>query len=1504
MDFSRRRNARLEGSSSTLIEVSARDVSQTIFCEPADEAERSPHLQEAFDAYGTHAVGEARWMTLEEIREFQALPQNQRSSVHYVCDPFEGSVFDLVRGSSNPVFGPLVLLRCLRDKRTLPVSMKAQPIYSQAMKDVVATFSSVVPTRRRILTQRLEWMGGRTEAALNNTVTHVITDEVGSKKYIVGAQRGLAVQTTLWIDHVWDVTQRELKHAISVAEEFKTPIFANLTVTTSGLAEEEKAEIMKLVQENGGTYTGKLTKANTHLVIREAKGAKYAAALKWQLHVVSPEWVFNCMKKGFMVDPVQYRMGELVDSSPGNNTLINTSVTSVASTVSRSVLSERTMNVAGRGDPAYSEVLRLSKEDVSVAGQFLDGCSVHVFGVRDKALLDRLHQIINQAGGLREDSFNDGVTHIITIPSASGLSELHRHIEASFASPAVLLPSWLVACVRQKSLAPPGPYAVPGFDPPAEAAEGGDDANLTNSVQTTCQSNSMYSDRTCNVSVSSTRSKSSTLNKVCGGGTVGCLTGKLFFLTQELRVVFLNVVHDLSTLREGIESLGGRLVDSQEPAEGSDGQQLFTVYTNMVSAATPGPNAITILHLENVIRQRRWIEPSTSPFFQVFHAPKSDVPNGAMGEVVVTPTGFDEQEVTSMSRVLAMFGASLQAVMVKNSKPDKKLWGTTHLVCATARSNGKFDAAKKWKIPAVTMDWVLACAREGRRIGVKEYLVDPEQWETLPDAVKRSPRKPPPETPIEKRKRPIQLQVTPSETTQNRITDIVTMPASDSTTTPKASADKSGVAFAERNTSEIRTPVLSSQRMRELYEEASRFKTPKNADLDSPGMPRITADKVSEMMRQIQDSPLQIYDIPEASFDEKCSQAMSVKSRLAVGQPLAGVVAMLDEGGLQPSVLELKLSIERLGGWVSHTVERCTIVVLPPSHAQSDDARRLRISAQRLNKPLVGVEWIWATIDRMKKPPLEEFPPDYEKTHGAPYIRTKMLKDYIPKWDDSDLDISLSKTSDVAKNKITNDKSSVEPCGVEAEHVTKIVDPPSIENLLEPSAQTTNVEAPNGDEGGDVEPAAKNDLEQTLEKRSLRPRRSSAAPAGSETSLTPLAAGTRETDQVNPAPLASVPKDPLRDLLSRRSSTRSNTPTRRVNRTNFDDASRSQHKRSQPILGGQYSSGSVLADIETQPEEEISYGGPMVIPTSTQLNSTVCGDPVNPNFGDVSMVRPCVNDPMRPPPQSKAILKRSRDLLEDDNVVGKRFKKNRLALDVSADDEPEPSQLPLSNESPEKVYELYYIDEETNNRCRQLIAELGGNIVDEHSTDAVTQAGVEKIIIVDPTQQRILKKSSLLQQLACGGWVVAPRYIDDCATAGEFLPESDYMIGVGVKGQPEASSQKWLAERFACWHRWRKLRLERGTGAFDGWKVALFSSTSERERGHRRLLIAGGAIVLDKEDEDALKQATHVFVTKGDTRTAKQLRTKLGPDILILAPEYMLHYLSLGEMDPNQFAIK
>lgn len=114
-----------------------------------------------------------------------------------------------------------------------------------------------------------------------------------------------------------------------------------------------------------------------------------------------------------------------------------------------------------------------------------------------------------------------------------------------------------------------------------------------------------------------------------------------------------------------------------------------------------------------------------------------------------------------------------------------------------------------------------------------------------------------------------------------------------------------------------------------------------------------------------------------------------MKTALPKGRPLNGVVVLLDEESFGASSLfELKMSIERLGGWICHTIERCSVVV--SGGPTSDNSRALIIRAQRLEKPIVGIEWIHAAIDTMEAPKYEDFPVDYATQKGK-YVRQKTV---------------------------------------------------------------------------------------------------------------------------------------------------------------------------------------------------------------------------------------------------------------------------------------------------------------------------------------------------------------------------------------------------------------------------------------------------------------------------------------------------------------------------------
>lgn len=53
---------------------------------------------------------------------------------------------------------------------------------------------------------------------------------------------------------------------------------------------------------NGGEYTGNLTKDVTHLVAKEPTGAKYNYALQWGMKIVAVEWVVQCLERGMILD--------------------------------------------------------------------------------------------------------------------------------------------------------------------------------------------------------------------------------------------------------------------------------------------------------------------------------------------------------------------------------------------------------------------------------------------------------------------------------------------------------------------------------------------------------------------------------------------------------------------------------------------------------------------------------------------------------------------------------------------------------------------------------------------------------------------------------------------------------------------------------------------------------------------------------------------------------------------------------------------------------------------------------------------------------------------------------------------------------------------------------------------------------------------------------------------------------------------------------------------------
>ena len=102
-------------------------------------------------------------------------------------------------------------------------------------------------------------------------MTHLIVGQVGSTKYNVARQLKLPVMLPSWVESTWEAGLTS--HVISATSDdiittHRCPPFKGHTITVTGLDERARQRVKDLCVENGGTYSGELTKdICTHLLV-------------------------------------------------------------------------------------------------------------------------------------------------------------------------------------------------------------------------------------------------------------------------------------------------------------------------------------------------------------------------------------------------------------------------------------------------------------------------------------------------------------------------------------------------------------------------------------------------------------------------------------------------------------------------------------------------------------------------------------------------------------------------------------------------------------------------------------------------------------------------------------------------------------------------------------------------------------------------------------------------------------------------------------------------------------------------------------------------------------------------------------------------------------------------------------------------------------------------------------------------------------------------------------
>lgn len=439
------------------------------------EDSKEAHLRRAADA-ASKAELDVSWITRREILNSDNL---EKESSYFVLDPFEGEHYEFLKAQKCRLYGPQCVLSCLQTCSPLP--SLTHPVFTMSMTGVYACCSSIAKHERQRLHEQIRLMGGVVMRDFTDAVTHLIAGEVGSKKYAVACSLGKPVMLPEWVFTVWE--EGMTKHVFATDKQFdkyNCPIFKGCTICVTGLGGPTRQEIKRLCDSNGGVYSGELSMNTcTHLLVNMPKGEKYEFARKWNIHCVSTQWFYDCIKSGFWLDESSYRTmpeDETSLSQPGSR--LNLSATANASQVSsQSSRTERLSTTAAQaayksakthGDgglitdetkknkvcndsrnlsnktmphPSTSTSYTMDLNFTLKQGcMFLDGCKIFLSGFSG-ALLDKIRKFINVGGGTRFSMINESVSHVII---GSEVAQDIEILKKSDFHPHVVTARWIV----------------------------------------------------------------------------------------------------------------------------------------------------------------------------------------------------------------------------------------------------------------------------------------------------------------------------------------------------------------------------------------------------------------------------------------------------------------------------------------------------------------------------------------------------------------------------------------------------------------------------------------------------------------------------------------------------------------------------------------------------------------------------------------------------------------------------------------------------------------------------------------------------------------------------------------------------------------------------------------------------------------------------------------------------------------------------------------------------
>ncbi|KAM9337511.1 DNA topoisomerase 2-binding protein 1 [Symphorus nematophorus] len=1448
---------------------------------------------------------------LKTVDEDDVLQMEKDDKSLFVFNSFTSPAFLHCERLGCRVVSPLVVLYCLQQQQCVPRAEK--PVYNMAMADITISCTSLDKATRTEVMDLVQLMGGRVYLDLNVSVTHLIAGEVGSKKYLVAASLGKPILLPTWVKACWEKSQDSLfRYTDLPVEDYLCPLLRGCTVCVTGLSSIERKEVQRLCEQHGASYTGQL-KMNecTHLIVNEPTGQKYECARKWNVYCVSLHWLFDSVKNGFCQDVSRYTVHRNTSEKTRPHTSTPTGTNKKEDGPSLLGLSHISFNASlPVNDTAVTNgsVSRLEAPDpmdsldltVCPADDILDGCKLYLCGLPGKKL-EKLRRLVNAAGGLRFNQPSEELTHVVM---GELDQDLTNFLSKATHRPHVVTVQWLLDSFSKGSLLPEAGYlhpdclplptaavTVPAHHTPTSRLSAGppvaspstprhkkaeedllsqymdDDptvadmpppaeVNSRRSISTPVEPERWAPNQTKRAEPESTLQEAS---------ETGLFFGKCFLLVG----FGAESEAQLSLL---VTENGGRVLMSRTRAVAD-----YAVVPLLgCSVEATVDEVVTDTWLAMCVEKECVLQLSSNPLFTPVPVLDGRLP---LKDCVLSVSQFTGAERESLVELAKHLGANVQDYFVRLANQKTGMMASTHLVLQTPEGT-KYQAAKKWGLPAVTVHWILESAQTGRRAEEGHFLVDlppsPDRGDgsfvggsqnpTMPPPARVSPELPLLGVQTVKAVTPLDVSRFQSKMFRSLVDK---MKPKEDISTPKQNQDGSRENPLQRDPSlQLDTPSRFLSRD-QLFRPSFNIKDALGA-LETPGgksKPGGRVETPETPLTEIVNRNMKVAlanstrngvsDMQATSGSPEFTKTAEKEKEKEAG-PLTGVVVCVGKK-LSRMQSELNAIAASLGAdfrWacddtVTHYIYQGRV---------GDNTREYRGVKER-GLHVVSQYWLQACAEEQRHVPESLYPFTYNPKMSLNLSQVPSSSQRSPPSTRTQRKDVMSPPS--ARTQLKDN--------TECEHVTEEVTTTEDSTLRRVSDGSV-------DQEGTHDAADKSDISETLEMRENLQRQ-----------LQEIMSATKLTTERR----ASVR---LRRMGSGGADLSPNTPDwsrvgRSGNRRTLE-ALRVSREAAMDINTEPSQSEQIVWDDPTAREERAKLADNLQWPGSPSQHSESLAPPPPPPTENGPSLRDSMTD-------SELVEMAACDVI--DQCMGQR-----VATFVKRDQEnailtpeapsiafplanppvaPEPQEEREEEKQPPR-FQLSSLSPQERIDYSHLIEELGGIVLDKQSFDP----SCSHIIVGTP-----LRNEKYLAAMAAGKWILHRSYLEACRSVSRFIQEDDYEWGSSsiLDALPSITSQQRRLALAAM--RWRKAlqgRSEQG-GAFSGWIVILNIDTN-RESGFRRLLQSGLAKVLPSPSPSLYKEATHLFadfsrLKPGDFRVDVPEATSHG--VTCLKPEYIADYL-------------